>query len=278
VHNKPANLTDSDGFTLIELLLVIAIIAILASLLLPASRRAKASARLAQCINYKRQVTIAWSVYALDNDGRFAPTSVADDWQDLAWTHDRQSFDFFAGAAGTNIAFLMSPEYSCLAEYSKTPEIYLCSDDFFIGPLQKSAGLTRRTRNISMNFVMGGITDSGQSPWKVYRRFSDIHLSSPAIRYVFIDEHPDTILGPSFLINEHRDIPMSGFLNYPSSLHGGGATLSFADAHVETKRWKLAETRRPVSYGVTNYWPTKKKDDFLWLWHRTGEVGPNVKN
>ena len=59
------------GFTLVELLVVIAIIAILASLLLPALGNAKESARSVACINSLRQLGMASSLYAVDNDDNY---------------------------------------------------------------------------------------------------------------------------------------------------------------------------------------------------------------
>ena len=62
------------GFTLIELLIVVAIIAILAGLLLPALARAKEQGRAISCVNNLRQMALAGQIYSGDHDGRFCFT------------------------------------------------------------------------------------------------------------------------------------------------------------------------------------------------------------
>ncbi len=59
------------AFTLVELLVVISIIAILASMLIPAVMRSIESARSTSCLNNLRQMSVAAVNYSIDQNGRF---------------------------------------------------------------------------------------------------------------------------------------------------------------------------------------------------------------
>jgi prepilin-type N-terminal cleavage/methylation domain-containing protein len=62
---------QQHGFTLLELLCVIAIIAILASLLLPALSQGKAQAKRVHCLNNLREAGLAFHMFAHDHGGAF---------------------------------------------------------------------------------------------------------------------------------------------------------------------------------------------------------------
>jgi len=86
---RPAGL--GAAFTLIELLVVIAIIAILASLLLPALATAKAKGKAIHSINNLRQISIATTMYAQDNEGRVPLDgfpSGANTWASILYTNN----------------------------------------------------------------------------------------------------------------------------------------------------------------------------------------------
>ena len=59
--------TGAGGFTLVELAVVIATVAVLAALLLPALAGTRPNAQAFQCLENQRQLILAWQMYAQDN-------------------------------------------------------------------------------------------------------------------------------------------------------------------------------------------------------------------
>ena len=65
--------SESAGFTLIELLVLLAIVALLAALLLPALGRVKTAATSTACMNNLKELQLAWLSYVHENDDKFSP-------------------------------------------------------------------------------------------------------------------------------------------------------------------------------------------------------------
>lgn len=233
------------AFTLIELLVVIAIIAILAALLLPSLARAKQKALTLGCVNNLKQLEVCFHLYATDNRDLLPPnnsimgfnggSNTASLASGISWCPDHARTD-------TNTTDLSS---GVLFQYNRSVAIYHCPADQ--SKVEDASGqLLPQLRNRSYNMSQSvngypefllGLGDLGDLPcWKT---FSTIRRPSPSQLFVFIDEHPDTLLDAQFGNPVGMPFYPIMWFDLPADRHNQGACLSFADGHVERWRWNV---------------------------------------
>lgn len=272
VTRRSRNGSVGAAFTLVELLVVIALIAILAALLLPALSKAKARAQGIVCLGNTRQLCYAWILYANDHEDRLAynlgmvalskPSAFR---TNVNWVNNVMTWEL--DSDNTNTATITE---AGLAPYaSKSVSIYRCPSDNVLHRIQREAGWTARIRSYSMNAMVGDageLSKSGSNtnnPGYV-QFFKMATIPKPSDIFVFLDEHPDSIDDGYFLNRAAR----REWVDLPASYHDGAASFTFADGHARMKRWQVASTlaaARPDSVALPLYVQKEQTADFNWV-------------
>lgn len=261
---------------MVELLVVIAIVATLASLLLPSLARANSRGRELYCGNNLRQLALAWILYAQDNGDRLpynlGATEIAQmlpQGRSHNWANSILNWELDPG----NTNETLNTQASLGSYLGHSASVFRCPSDTVLSSIQRGAGWRHRSRSLSMNAMIGdagaftaGGTNVNNPGYRQYWKLSEIVV--PESIFVFIEEHPDSINDGYFVNRAYR----SQWMDLPASYHNEGANLSFADGHLETRRWLSESTRkppRPDAAGLPLSLSPNDTVDFDWLMSRT---------
>jgi prepilin-type processing-associated H-X9-DG protein len=256
---------------------VIAIIAILAAMLLPALGNARIKGQAVQCMSNLKQLQLVFLIYPDDNNDRLTSSGYMKPVESTAWV------DGWLDYKGTNPdntdpRTLLDPKRAKFAPYLKGIGVYRCPAD---RSMVNVGGVTKpRLRSMSMGQQWAGPGDwldpagfGANASSKKYRVFfKKAEIDKPSMRFVFLDEHPDSINAGGFANMMVVSPPSARIIDYPASYHAGACGISFADGHAEIRKWRDPRTRAPIRNNddlLPLNVDSPNNQDMIWLADRT---------
>lgn len=250
-----ANYCKSMSFTLIELLIVIAIIAILAGMLLPALNKARATARSISCITNLKQNGTSWTMYATENKDYILPyimncTLTLDTSKNNAFTwyeYAILSGDFGPARKGKLISQYPN-NFGAILPQLICPEA---------GESQTRIGYQNFPTRLSYSYNCYLASKYSDEQWYCLTKISACRTYSSKTTVMLDDWKYEDLWdrGASFTYSGFKGfIDNKTYLNIgPYGAHGRKANQLFVDGHVEGREKVWSSTQKEMS-GKTVYY------------------------
>jgi type II secretory pathway pseudopilin PulG len=212
------------------LLLVLAVIAILAALLMPALAASQAKAKRVACLDNLKQSALSFQMYTADNDGKLAQNYPLGQSGSNAWVLG----DMKVSGDSTNKTLIRQGKFF---PYASQVTLYRCPTD------PSRTGEAPRVRSYSMNGWIGSRymeTYPRPTGYRTFVRDSELAAAGPAKLWVIIDEHERSIDDAWFLVPMDDSQP---FASLPATRHESSYGLNFADGHAEFFKLRNPESQ-----------------------------------
>lgn len=239
------------GFTLIELLVVIAIIALLLAILMPSLRKAKEIAASLVCLSDQKQLGLAFTLFAQDNDDQIVdakPTITG--YYSNPEVDGGKRYPTFVAAPTDIEAESLEGKIEALRRgglwpYLESHEVFNCpfdkrwkkpfKDTNKLGGFRSYSMGGVFSRELKTSWWQAGNAGTGEEKY-VVNKYSKI--ISPSEKFVFLEENDnDHYYNGNFWNMYIPDNAPYDWFDPMAVVHSQSSTFGYADGHADKFKW-----------------------------------------
>jgi prepilin-type N-terminal cleavage/methylation domain-containing protein/prepilin-type processing-associated H-X9-DG protein len=258
------------AFTLIELLVVIAIIALLLAIIIPSLQTAKQKASGSVCMSRQRNLVLAYTLYADDNDGNLVNSDTNISGSDTTyWVEPPQTID-----GSFSIETIIDRQRGImrggLYPYIESIDFYHCPGDRRISNPENDITCAFRSYSIPAGLFSWWASEDNDysNEWRTdhisYKRLPDIKSTGQAMCFVEEAEMEQGFNHHSwalYVVTDQWYDPLAIF-------HNDSSTMGFVDGHAASRRWQDPRTIEMFTLGIKGggtSLPEPDNEDLQWL-------------